>query len=105
MQGKKLDLFEVGTMTFEKPDMETFEGLQLAFQAAKAGGSMPTVYSAANEMAVSLFLDKKIRFLQITEMIREAMQHHKVIDQPDVEQILETEAYAREQVMSVYQNM
>ena len=105
MQGKKLDLFEVGTMTFEKPDMETFEGLQLAFQAAKAGGSMPTVYNAANEMAVSLFLDKKIRFLQITEMIREAMQHHKVIDQPDVEQILETEAYAREQVMSVYQNM
>ena len=105
MQGKKLDLFEVGTMTFEKPDMETFEGLQLAFQAAKAGGSMPTVYNAANEMAVSLFLDKKIRFLQITEMIREAMQHHKVIDQPDVEQILETEAYAREHVMSVYQNM
>ena len=105
MQGKKLDLFEVGTMTFEKPDMETFEGLQLAFQAAKAGGSMPTVYNAANEMAVSLFLDKKIRFLQITEMIREAMQHHKVIDQPSVEQILETEAYAREQVMSVYQNM
>ena len=103
MQGKKLDLFEVGNMTFEKPDMETFEGLQLAFQAAKAGGSMPTVYNAANEMAVSLFLDKKIRFLQITEMIREAMQHHKVIDQPSVEQILETEAYAREQVMSVYQ--
>ncbi|MGN0412132.1 MAG: 1-deoxy-D-xylulose-5-phosphate reductoisomerase, partial [Lachnospiraceae bacterium] len=51
MQGKKLDLFEVGNMTFEKPDMETFEGLQLAFQAAKAGGSMPTVYNAANEMA------------------------------------------------------
>lgn len=105
MQGKKLDLFEVGNMTFEKPDMETFEGLQLAFQAAKTGGSMPTVYNAANEMAVSLFLDKKIRFLQITEMIREAMQHHNVIDQPSVEQILETEAYAREQVMSVYQNM
>lgn len=105
MQGKKLDLFEVGNMTFEKPDMETFEGLQLAFQAAKAGGSMPTVYNAANEMAVSLFLDKKIRFLQITEMIREAMQHHNVIDQPSVDQILETEAYAREQVMSVYQNM
>lgn len=105
MQGKKLDLFEVGNMTFEKPDMESFEGLQLAFQAAKAGGSMPTVYNAANEMAVSLFLDKKIRFLQITEMIREAMQHHNVIDQPSVDQILETEAYAREQVMSVYQNM
>ncbi len=100
MGGKKLDLFEVGNITFEKPDMETFDGLKLAFQAAKAGGSMPTVYNAANEMAVSLFLDKKIRFLQITEMIGEAMAHHKVIESPTVEQILETEAFAREHVMA-----
>ena len=90
----------MGNMTFEKPDMETFDGLKLAFQAAKAGGSMPTVYNAANEMAVSLFLDKKIRFLQITEMIGEAMAHHKVIESPTVEQILETEAFAREHVMA-----
>ena len=99
MPGKKLNLFEAGTLTFEKPDIDTFVGLKLAFHAAKIGGSMPTVYNAANEKAVSLFLDKKIKFLQITELIGEAMENHKVVQNPSVDEILEAEAQAHEFVI------
>lgn len=94
MVGKKVNFFELGSMTFEKPDMETFRGLQLAYDAAKAGGSMPTVYNAANEKAVSLFLNRKIRFLQIPEVIEACMQNHKNIAMPSVDDILNTEAEA-----------
>ena len=95
MPGKKLDFYELSQMTFEKPDMDTFYGLRLAFDAAKAGGSMPTVYNAANEKAVSLFLDRKIKFLQIPELIQKAMNNHKIIANPNVDEILsaEKEAY------------
>jgi len=99
MPGKKLNLFEAGTLTFEKPDVDTFVGLKLAFQAAKIGGSMPTVYNAANEKAVSLFLDKKISFLQITDLIGEAMERHNVVENPSVEEILSAEAEAHEFVL------
>ena len=91
MHGKKLDFYELGSISFEKPDMETFTGLKLALRAMKEGGSMPTVYNAANERAVSLFLNRKIAYLQIPELIEEAMDQHKVIPDPSVEQILETE--------------
>lgn len=90
-EGRKLDFGALGQMTFEKPDPETFTGLKLAFEAARAGGSMPTVYNAANEMAVSLFLDRKIKFLQIPELIEACMRQHKVLAKPDVEDILRTE--------------
>lgn len=95
LPGKKLDFYELGLMTFEKPDMETFYGLKLAFEASKMGGSMPTVYNAANEKAVSLFLDRKIKFLQIPELIQKAMNNHKIIANPNVDEILsaEMEAY------------
>lgn len=92
MPGKRLDLFELGQMTFEKPDPDTFTGLALAYEAARVGGSMPTVYNAANEKAVALFLDRKIRYLQIPEIIAEAMAHHRRIEEPSVEQILAAEA-------------
>lgn len=91
MGGKRVDFFELGQLTFEAPDMETFTGLKLALQAAEAQGSMPTVFNAANEKAVALFLNKKIRFLQIPEIIGLAMEHHHNIENPTVEQILETE--------------
>ncbi|MBO5342513.1 MAG: 1-deoxy-D-xylulose-5-phosphate reductoisomerase [Lachnospiraceae bacterium] len=94
MSGKRVNFFDLGTMTFEKPDMETFRGLQLAYDSARIGGSMPTVYNAANEKAVSLFLDRKIKFLQIPEVIEACMQNHKKIDLPTVEDILNTEAEA-----------
>lgn len=95
LPGKKLDFYELSQMTFEKPDMETFYGLKLAFEASKAGGSMPTVYNAANEKAVSLFLDRKIKFLQIPEFIQKTMNNHKIIANPNVDEILsaEMEAY------------
>ena len=92
MPGKRLDLFELGQMTFEKPDPDTFTGLALAYEAARVGGSMPTVYNAANEKAVALFLERKIRYLQIPEIIAEAMAHHRRIEEPSVEQILAAEA-------------
>ena len=92
MPGRRLDFYELAQVTFEKPDMETFYGLKLAYDAQRIGGSMPTVYNAANEKAVGLFLDRKIAYLQIPELIQEAMEQHKVIDNPNVEEILETEA-------------
>ena len=95
LPGKKLDFYELSQMTFEKPDTDTFYGLKLAYDAAKTGGSMPTVYNAANEKAVSLFLDRKINFLQIPEFIERTMNNHKVIANPNVSEILsaESEAY------------
>lgn len=101
MDGKKLDFFALGQMTFEKPDLEVFTGLKLAFEAAGAGGSMPTVYNAANEMAVSLFLERKIGFLQIPELIGACMGQHKVLPDPDVEEILQTEQEAYEFIRRV----
>lgn len=94
MSGKRVNFFELGSMTFEKPDMETFRGLKLAYEASATGGSMPTVYNAANEKAVSLFLDRKIKFLQIPEVIEACMQNHKNIINPTVDDILNTEAEA-----------
>ena len=98
MQGKRVDLFQLGQLTFEKPDMDTFEGLKLAYRAAEAGGSMPTVYNAANEKAVALFLDIKIKYLQIPELIGEAMERHKVIPDPGVEDILSAEQQTYEYI-------
>ncbi len=100
MDGKRVDFYELGSMTFEKPDTEAFPGLRLAYEALAAGGSMPTVYNAANEKAVSLFLDRKIKYLQITELIEEAMKRHKVIQNPDVNQILQAEAEVYEFIMT-----
>ena len=91
MQNNQVDFYELASMTFEKPDMETFEGLSMAYEASRIGGSMPTIFNAANEKAVALFLDNKIKFLQIYELIRASMENHKVVADPTVEQILEAE--------------
>lgn len=95
---KRLDLFDIGKLVFEKPDMDTFAGLKLAFEAAKTGGTMPTVFNAANEKAVSLFLQNRIHFLQIAEVIEAAMEAHRTVENPTVDQILEAEAEAHESV-------
>lgn len=92
MDGKSLNLFDIATLTFERPDTDTFPGLKLAMQAARKGGNLPTVFNAANEKAVSLFLEEKIRFLEIPEMIQSAMDHVAFIDNPNVDEILRTEA-------------
>ncbi len=92
LSGKRLDFFQLASLTFEKPDLDTFPGLGLAFQAMKQGGNIPTVYNAANEKAVALFLEKKISFLEIPELIQFCMEQSAFVKQPDVAQILETEA-------------
>ena len=94
MDGKRVDFFALKSISFEKPDIKTFRGLQLAYDAIEAGGSMPTIFNAANEKAVGLFLDKKIRFLVIYDLIQGAMEQHKVIANPTVDEILEAEAQA-----------
>ena len=99
MEGERVDLFSLGQLTFEKPDPETFQGLSLAFAAARAGGSLPTVYNAANEKAVALFLEGSIPFLGIPELIGEAMERHRIVSCPGVEEILEAERESRESVM------
>lgn len=91
LAGERLDFAKLGQITFEAPDMENFPGLALAYQAGTIGGTMPTVFNAANEWAVARFLDRKLGFLEITELIQAAMEQHTVTENPTVEQILETE--------------
>jgi len=100
LSAKRVDFFELQQLTFEKPDEKTFKGLQLAYTAAAAGGSMTTVYNAANEKAVSLFLNQAIGFLEIPEIIEEAMNKHTVLASPTVEQILRVEAETYEFIES-----
>lgn len=92
LPGDRLDFRGLAQLTFEEPDLETFYGLRLAYEAGKAGGSLPTVFNAANEKAVSKFLNREIRFLKIPEMIQACMEAHKNIANPSVDEILQTEA-------------
>ena len=91
LDGERLDFHKLRQITFEEPDMDTFLGLPMAIQAAQAGGSMPTVFNASNELAVTLFLQEKIRFLDIYQIIGQSMGRHKVIRHPDLDQILDVE--------------
>ena len=91
MNNEKLDFFKLKSITFEEPDMKEFAGLRLAYEAGKKGGNMPTVFNAANEYAVPMFLDGRISFLTITDMIEHAMNCIQYIDNPSVEEVLETE--------------
>ncbi len=100
LPGERLDFWSLNQICFEKPDMEAFPGLRLAFDAAKAGGSMLTVYNAANECAVRKFLKREIGFLDIPEIIENCMAVHKVIDAPSVEEILAVEAEISERIES-----
>ncbi len=101
MEGKTVDFYELGQMTFAKPDVETFPGLKLAYEAAELGGSMPTVYNAANEKAVQLFLDRKIAYLQIPELIEASMKQHTLVHNPSVEEILNVEKEIYEYILGV----
>ena len=91
MGGERLDFWELAEIRFEKPDFDNFPGLSLAYEAGRTGGSLPTVFNAANERAVSMFLNRKIGYLTITDIIESAMRRHTVIPNPSVEQILEAE--------------
>ena len=100
LDGKRLNFETLSQITFEKPDIDTFLGLKYAYEAINVGGSMPTVLNAANELAVAKFLNKTVRFLEIYDMIRFCMDQHKVIENPSVEEILETEQWVYETIES-----
>ncbi len=100
LPGERVDFSMLSQLTFEKPDTDTFYGLRFAFEAGKAGGSLPTVFNAANELAVSKFLERKIGYLQIPEIIEDCMRNHKNIINPTVEEILQTESEVYEQIES-----
>lgn len=91
LAGERLDFRKLGSIQFEKPDLETFRGLSLAYEAGRMGGSMPTVLNAANEKAVALFLNRQIGYLEITDIIEKCMQEHHNIADPSLEDILAVE--------------
>ncbi len=94
----RLDFYKLKQITFEEPDMVNFRGLKLAYDAAGRGGNVPTMYNAANELAVQMFLDRKIKYLDIIDIIEQTMTNIEYIDNPDVEQILATEAAVYEYI-------
>lgn len=100
MDGKRVDFYTLSSISFEQPDRETFQGLSMAYDAIRVGGSMPAVFNAANEKAVSLFLNKKIKFLEIYDLIQGAMEHHKAVGNPSVDEILAAEAETYEYIDS-----
>lgn len=100
LPGERVNFAALSQLTFEKPDMETFYGLRLAFDAGKKGGSLPTVFNAANELAVSKFLKRKISYLEIPEMIEYCMNEHRNIAYPTVDEILQTEREVYEMIES-----
>lgn len=91
LAGDRLDFAKLAQITFEAPDFENFHGLSLAYKAGRRGGTLPTVFNAANERAVQKFLDREIGYLTITDMIEAAMEHHTVRENPTVEEILAAE--------------
>lgn len=98
--GERLDFGTLSSLQFSKPDMDVFRSLAMAYQVGRIGGSLPTVFNAANEYAVAKFLDEKIRFLEIYEMIEACVEAHKKIEHPTVEEILATEQWTYEYIES-----
>lgn len=91
LSGKPLDLFEIANLTFEKPDLDTFKGLALAYTAMEKGGNIPTIYNAANEAAVARFLNREIAYLEIPEIIEAAMSEVAFVANPSLDEVLQTE--------------
>lgn len=100
LRGVRLDFYKLGQMTFEAPDMETFEGLKFALEAMRRSGNIPTVFNAANEKAVAMFLERRIAFLDIPDIIASAMEEITYIKHPSVDEILTTEAAVYEWIES-----
>ncbi len=101
LDGKRLDFKTLKQITFEEPDMKTFKGLALAYEAIRTGGSMPTVYNAANELAVSKFLNREIAYLDIVDLIEKSMEAHTLIKNPSIEEILQLERQTHEFINSL----
>ncbi len=93
LHGERLDFSTLQSITFEKPDMDVFRGLALALEAGKVGGTMPTVFNAANEKAVAKFLHREIGYMDIIRLIEQCMEAHQWKDNPSLEEILDTEQW------------
>lgn len=100
LPGDRLDFWSLTHLDFEKPDMDTFYGLSLAYKAGRTGGSLPTVFNAANELAVAMFLNREITYLEIVEIIEDCMRAHHNIKSPSLEQILTAEQETYERIRS-----
>lgn len=96
MPGERLDFYALGQITFERPDMETFPALRLAYDAIQKGGNIPTAFNAADEFAVQQFLERKISFPEIWEMIRCSMETCRFIENPSLDQVFDTEKEVQE---------
>lgn len=99
---ERVDFCKINTFTFEKPDIKVFRCLSFAYKAAEIGGSMPSAMNAANEVAVSLFLQGQIKFMDIMDIIENVMDNHKVIVDPSLDDIIDVDRWAREEVMRLY---
>ena len=100
LPGERVDFWSLGKLEFEKPDMDTFYGLKLAYEAGKKGGTLPTVFNAANELAVRQFLNREIKYLEIVEIIEDCMRAHRNIANPSLQEILDTEAATYDRINS-----
>lgn len=100
LPGDRVDFWGIGHLEFEKPDTDTFYGLALAYEAGRTGGTLPTVFNAANELAVAQFLNREIKYLEIGEIIEDCMRAHKITQDPTVDQILEAENWAYDRIKS-----
>ena len=100
LPGERIDFWSLGRLDFEKPDMDTFYGLKLAYNAGRKGGTLPTVFNAANELAVRQFLNREIKYLEIVEIIEDCMGAHKNIENPSLQEILDTEAATYDRINS-----
>ena len=100
LPGERVDFWSLNKLEFEKPDMDTFYGLKLAYEAGKKGGTLPTVFNAANELAVRQFLNREIKYLEIVEIIEDCMKAHRNIENPSLQEILDTEAATYDRINS-----
>jgi 1-deoxy-D-xylulose-5-phosphate reductoisomerase len=100
----QLELDKIGVLTFEKPDLRRFESLSLAFRAVEVGDSMPAVMNGANEIAVEAFLDGRIGFLRIPELIKRTMESHKTFSVGSIEKVIEADGWAREKARELLEN-
>lgn len=99
INSERLSLTKIGKLHFIEPDLERYPALKLAIEAGRTGGSMPTVMNAANEVAVDLFLNEKIKFLEIEEIVAQAMQSHEVIENPSLDQVFAVDSQVRSMIL------
>jgi 1-deoxy-D-xylulose-5-phosphate reductoisomerase len=101
----KLDLLEIKNLTFQAPDLRNFRGLALAYEAGRIGGTLPAVFNAANEIAVELFCQDKLKFTEIPRLLEDIMQKHVTINNPTLDDILTAADWAKQQGASLWQKV